>query len=156
MSSSIIHAEDDHSESIEVILLWILDKDTSILGESERALRYAYEMWESYGYRVTVWTMYQTPYWKEMQKQGFKISYLNKYINDNNYLKNLFSVEIPPYVRVDVAKMIIPYFVMKRSYGFWNYFFSSQSSAPMFCIVADIDIRDYGDIKTARVKCEMM
>ena len=45
--------------------------------------------------------------------------------------------------------MIIPYFVMKpKSYGLWNYF-SRQSSAPMFCIVADIDITDSKDIKVA-------
>ena len=139
---------EDHNENIEVILLWILDKDTSILGEVDKTLRYAYGMWESYGYRVTVWTMCQTPLWTEMQKQGFKISYLNNYINENEYLKNLFSVEIPLYLRIDVAKMIIPYFVMKRkSYGLWN--FSRQSSAPMFCIVADIDITDSKDINDA-------
>jgi hypothetical protein len=58
---------EDHNENIEVILLWILDKDTSILGEVDKTLRYAYGMWESYGYRVTVWTMCQTPLWTEMQ-----------------------------------------------------------------------------------------
>jgi hypothetical protein len=82
-SYEIIHAEDDHNENIEVILLWILDKDTSILGEVDKTLRYAYGMWRRYGYRVTVWTMCQTPLWTEMQKQGFKISYLNNYINEN-------------------------------------------------------------------------
>ena len=140
------------ASSGEVVLLWIFkDSNTALTEQNEINIKEAYDMWASHGYRVKLWTFQQTSALSGLRELGIDISFIKDHIADEPYLQKVFSEKVPVYLRVDVAKMIVPYFIMKKTYeeSWWSRFFGKTNEGPSHCIVSDIDIGGacVGDLK---------
>lgn len=150
MSFENVAADGRGEKDGEVILLWIFkDSNTALTYQNETNIKRAYERWKTHGYSVKLWTFRPTPALDGLR--GIDVCFIEDHIADEPYLRDLFSESVPVYLRVDVAKMIVPYFVMRSTWKrprLWSWIFGRTNEGPSHCVVSDIDIEGGCDSTT--------
>jgi hypothetical protein len=112
MSFENVAADGKGEKDGEVILLWIFQtSDTALTKQNEMNIKRAHEMWTTHGYGVKLWTFQPTRALDSL-RGIVDVCFIEHHIADDPYLRVLFLEHVPLYLRVDVAKMIIPYFVV--------------------------------------------